>query len=474
MKTHLYSNSRIFYLISFLVILLIFIVSLLFLNGMNGNIKNNNKNNLIEGFNETNTIELDRILTNDPPIYINVFKKNENLPDILKLNLRIDPLRRDFDFSSPNKKPYQRLLIPLHIITMLDGSILALFNDGKLYKKNNLLDDQLWTGPLNNSLYGNENDGIPMRQILLFPLNHKNERQIKLFGVGVDGFFYYKETENIQSKWIKNDNPRNNNLIYLFCDYHQGIEDTEYSPLLYGINGQGEFVIKTLVNGENPPFSIEDNDFIPLPFNIVSPRINSNIKVIKVYWDRNGFMIGIGEDLRLYQKKGIDWKVRPWEIDETMRGNNEGSNTKVIDIIMDSDARMVGIVLDDKGNEPMIRIRKQEHSYYLSDFKNPSALVHHRKVYSDMDLLKFKTGLDWTTYLSIEDPDEVLYRTNNLQAINQRNVMKDKLRLRNLCNSRNPNINLETRNFELENEIKKRETKLNRLNTQLGELLELE
>ena len=32
-------------------------------------------------------------------------------------------------------------------------------------------------------------------------------------------------------------------------------------------------------------------------------------------------------------------------------------------------------------------------------------------------MIKFKTGLDWTIYLSFEDPDEILYRSNNLQAI---------------------------------------------------------
>ena len=160
-------------------------------------------------------------------------------------------------------------------------------------------------------------------------------------------------------------------------------------------------------------------------------------------------MIGIGQDFRLYQKKGIDWKVRPWETTEETRGTNPGSSIQVIDMWMDNDARMVGLVLDSEDNPPMIKIKKQNMNYYLADFDNIEDLSKQSRIYNDQEMIKFKTGLDWMTYLSFEDPDEILYRSNNLQAIYQKSIMNDKYRLRNLCHNRKPTINLEIRNFDL-------------------------
>ena len=69
-----------------------------------------------------------------------------------------------------------------------------------------------------------------------------------------------------------------------------------------------------------------------LPFDEPSKPIINNAKMLKVYWDRNGFLLGIGQDFQIYQKKGIDWKVRPWELDSKIRGTSDGALTKVIDL----------------------------------------------------------------------------------------------------------------------------------------------
>ena len=406
--------------------------------------------------------------TIEPPIYQSVYDNNEKLAPSLKFNLKIDPLRKEIDKSSG--KVYQRLLVPIHLTTTLDGKILAVFNDGKLYLKKELFNDQLWMGPLDNSLYGSQVDGIGMRMIMSFPLNHNQERQIRLLGVGQDNTLYYKETEDIQSKWIKTptEGTYNNDLVYLFCDFYQSTEN--YYPLLYGINTNGGIVYKNL-EGKNPIPSIEDVDFMKIPFRFTTPPINDNIKVLKIFWDKNGFMIGIGQDLRLYQKKGIDWKVRPWETSEELRGTNPGANTQVIDVFMDNDGRMVGIVLDSESNPPMIKIMKQNQSYYLSDFQDISDISQQRQIFNNQEMIKMKTGLDWVTYFSFEDPDEILYRSNNLQAIYQRSVMLDRFKLRKLCQDRKPTMNLDARNFDLERVIDEKEKKITQLNTELSGLL---
>jgi hypothetical protein len=404
----------------------------------------------------------------EPQIYTEAYNMSENLSPILKYNLKINNRLPEYDTNTG--RLIQKLLVPLHIINLLDGRVMVVFNDGKLYIKKNLFSDQLWLGPLDNSMYGSQTDGIGMRMVMLFPMNHNNERQIRLLGVGQDNTLYYKETEDIQSPWLKaeTNGTNNDNLVYLFCDYHQS--DADYYPLLYGITTEGTIVCKTL-DGKNPISSVEDVDFIKIPFNKLNPPVNDNIKVLKIFWDKNGFMLGIGQDFRLYQKKGIDWKIRQWETDEERRGTNPGSNTKVIDIFMDNDSRMVGLVLDSESNPPTIKIKKQNLNYYLADFENIDDVSNQNRLLNDYQMIKYKTGLDWAIYLSLEDPEELLYRSNNLQALYQRSVMFDKFKLRKLCKDRKPTLNLEARNFDLEKTIEDKSERISTLNTELEGLL---
>jgi hypothetical protein len=392
----------------------------------------------------------------------------DKLSPMLKFNLKIDPRGKTTDDTG---KVFERLLVPIHVTPLLDGRVLAVFNDGRLYLKKNLFNDQLWLGPLDNSLYGSQENGVGMRMVMIFPLNKNYERQIRLIGVGQDNCLYFKDTEDLQSQWIKSETNEtgNDKLIYLFSDYH--LKEDPYYPLLYGINTEGKIVYKNF-NGQNPLNTVEDLDLMnKANFTETNPRINDNIKVLKVFWDRNGFMLGIGQDFRLYQKKGIDWKVRPWETAEESRGTNPGSNTLLIDIIMDYDARMVGLVLDSNNNPPMIRIKKQNLSYYLADFEEIGNVTVQNRLYNDQEAIKFKTGVDWISYLSFEDPDEVLYRSNNLQAIYQRSIMTDRLRLRKLCKDRKPTNNLEVRNFEFERTVQEKEKRINQLTGELEGLL---
>jgi hypothetical protein len=406
------------------------------------------------------------IIYPEPPIYTEAFTKTKDLADLLKFNLKIDSLSKEYDIKTNVK--YQRLLVPLHIIYTMDKKYLAVFNDGRLYIKNNLFDDALWIGPLNNSLVGTQEDGIGMRMIMFFPLNVNNERQIKLLGVGDDGFLYYKESEDIQSPWIKSTGEMNEGLIYIFCDFYQ--EKVNYYPLLYGITFEGKIVYKNQ-NNQDPIDTISADDFMKLPFTEPSKPIVNNAKMLKVYWDKNGFLLGIGQDFKIYQKKGIDWKVRPWEVDQKMRGTTSGALTKVIDLMMDADSRMIGLVLDSTNKPPTIKVQKQIMTYYLSDFDSISVVGKGNKVFTDNQMIKYKSGIDWDTYLSFEDPDEAIYRNNNLQALKQRSVINDKYKLRKLCKSRNPIMNVEARNFDLETSVKQNEKKITALNKELDGLI---
>jgi hypothetical protein len=355
------------------------------------------------------------------------------------------------------------MLVPIHLITTLDNKYLAVFNDGKLYTKHNLSDDDLWIGPLNNSLYGDSQNGIGMRMVMFFPLNKNQERQVRLLGIGADNMLYYKEDEKLTGKWKKA--PSNDNLIYLFCDFQE--KDTKY-PLLYAINTSGNILYKSQYN-ERPNETIEEEDFMKIKFITPEPLVFNNIKILKIFWDRNGFMIGIGQDFRLYQKKGIDWKVRPWETNEEIRGKNKGANTKVIDMLMDKDAQMIGLVLEDD----MIKIKKQNQPYYLADFDSLKNTGDDKILYTQYQMIKYKTGFDWDAYFNFEDLDEHLYRTNNLQALYQRSVLKNKQKLKKICKEKNPIVNTDARNFDLERSLIEKNNKIDILNKELSGLLNL-
>jgi hypothetical protein len=114
-----------------------------------------------------------------------------------------------------NGTPYIIYNFPIHMIKLLDGSILAVFNDGRLYKKDDIL-NTMWLGPLANSL---PNDSIPLRMINLAPdLN-------TLLGVGYDNKLYMKQPDNngnmnLTATWRLV--PNNTDIIYVIFDSDTG------------------------------------------------------------------------------------------------------------------------------------------------------------------------------------------------------------------------------------------------------------
>jgi hypothetical protein len=448
-------------IIIIILILIILVYSVTFLEPKNNNIKASSIDT-IENFASPVIIPPTTQKIVQAAVYAEAFSR-PSIPNELKLNLIIDPTSSNIDPKT--RKQYNRLLVPIHLITTMDNKYLAVFNDGKLYSKNNLIDDTLWIGPLKNSLFGSQEIGIGMRMVMFFPLIVNQERQIRLFGIGADNLLYYKETESLASKWLQS--PGQEQLVYLFCDYYE--TNIKY-PLLYAINSLGEIVYKN-ANGQPPEDTIEEKDFIALPFSSPNPPIINNIKILKVFWDRNGFMIGISTDFKIYQKKGIDWKIRPWENSVQVRGKNPGSSATVIDMLMDNDSRMIGLVLDQDKVKPMIKIQKQDQPYYLADFESLNDSKPDKKMYTNYQMIKYKTGFDWEVFLNFEDLDEYLYRTNNLQAIYQRSIMNDKIKLKKICKDRAPVTNTEARNFDLERAITEKDTKINTLNKELEGLL---
>ena len=132
-----------------------------------------------------------------------------------------------------NKISYVIYNFPVHMIKLFDGSILAVFNDGRLYKKTDIF-NTMWAGPLKNSL---PNDNIPIRMISL------STDLTTLLCVGYDNKLYMKKPDsnglvNLVAPWQLV--PNNINIIYVLFDNETGN--------MISININGELLIKTSFN----------------------------------------------------------------------------------------------------------------------------------------------------------------------------------------------------------------------------------
>ena len=96
------------------------------------------------------------------------------------------PITPSTDCNLDKKKPK----FAVHIIPTMDHGFLAVFNDGKLYKKQELT-YPFWSGPLENSM---PDGSIPLRMATL-------DVGGKLLGVGFDNILYSKMSDDPESTW---------------------------------------------------------------------------------------------------------------------------------------------------------------------------------------------------------------------------------------------------------------------------------
>jgi len=453
---------KIIFLISF-VILVIYVIFYLIYS------RDKQIKKPIENFQEKP--KQDNIIITGPSLIddssIKIFGEN----DPITCNLKIS--KEQFCYDIENQKKWNRQLIPVHIIQDFKGKYLAVFNDGQIYTKDNLIDKKLWIGPLNNS-YALNSEGleIPLRMIMLYPFEKEKNgdeiqyKVIKLLGVGIDGNLYLKEGEDYQSKWNNVSGGNNQNLIYIFTDFLESKEqsnlkntetelfndvqesqNTDYYPRLWAIDGNGRFLRK-INNSLESSFEVFSHTQEPVP-------------MIKVFWDKNGFMLGIGTDFKIYKKKSTQWKtLQAWDLD------NGPSEYKVIDLLLDSDGHFFGVVLDNELGR--IRLMKQTEFYYLANFEFLELTNRHKpNILSIYNIIHHKSGFDIQTYNSYIDLEEEMYRNENLEAIHQRNMLENRMKLQKLCKKKNPEKNLTARNFEFENQLNEQKNKIDELSKEI-------
>ena len=372
----------------------------------------------------------------------------ESLRDVFgpdtTLSCNINPTMTTEDCSQFSKVNVN--IFPVHIIELDPSLVLGVFNNGYIYSKNRL-EDKYWKGPLKNSL---PKDNIPLRMITL-------DYEMRLLGVGYDNRLYRKASNskdlNVESRW--EEVPSATNLIYVLYESrldketYQKDESKYKDDFLIGINTIGLLT------------KIKYNDLGSKEFDRM---INDDFKVLKIYFEKNGYMMAIGTDFQLYRKNDKNWETSTFNIFNK-------NPTKLIDVIYDSDAKMFGLVFME--NLGYVELMKQKMVHYMSSFVPLEFIVtnttKNKDVLSFYERLKLKSGVDLLLYDLV---DNYGYRT--IQEVQSRLQMEDMKKIRNMCKNRGYLANQSHNNFNILNKIEQQNNKIIKMNQTISKLIEFD
>ena len=362
---------------------------------------------------------------------------NKVYPNATKLICNMRPTI-DTDLCMVEGKPMIKYLFPVHILKLPNTSILAVFNDGRLYMKNDILDN-MWKGPIKNSI---PYDSIPLRMITI---SYKDN---SILGIGYDNKLYAKQPNsvggiNIYAEWVQV--PNNQDIIFCMVD--------KETKKLICIDVNGALFIK------------EENDITSnlLPIGDLSRPI------LKLFYDENGYMLALDTQFNLVQFKIRDWKNSDLNYD---KGINK---TRVFDVIYDNDAKLYGLVFVPGAG--ILEIMKQQQIYFMSDFiplefHTDKSLHTDNFAMNDMNIILLKTGVNM-----VEDNNEYGSENNRDEDLNyayMKSMMDDKKRLREFCKNRGIGSVAKYENYEMVNRIQEQTQKIKKLNNVIANLMEFE
>ena len=360
--------------------------------------------------------------------------------------------------------PYIIYKFPVHIIKLIDDSILAVFNDGRMYKKYSM-ESTIWKGPIQHSM---PMGTIPLRMITL------GTDLVTLFGVGYDNILYVKEPINMKTSSSINNNTYNNT------------DDTDNSNIGNSINITGEW--KQVPNNAGIIYVLFDNktnflisiDIKGKLFTKISTDITTNNQelvtlvdrpVLRLYYDLNGYMLAIDDKFDMYQFTDIDWKTTPLQLS---RGANPN---KLHDILYDNDGKLFGLVFNT--DSYMVQIMKQVEVFYLSEFKPLNMILDKNNnstnnfVMSYQDIIKAKIGSihDYTINYAFDSN----HTDNDTNFAYQKQVIESKAELAQFCENRSSNTNnVNYENYELISNVENNEDKISKLKNVITSLMEYE
>jgi len=331
---------------------------------------------------------------------------------------------------------------PVHIHKLINGRHIAVFNDGRLYMKDRLI-DSMWQGPLKNSM--------PKRTVPLRMVNTTPEGD-RLVAVGYDGKAYIKPVDdtidvNIEGEWQVVEGL--SEIIYLMYNYDSSTNTNRY--LVIDINGN----IQTTRTSESNS-GLQTYGVLREP-------------IIKMCMGADGYMMAIDKNLRL---RTFDSKV--W-YNSQLSSKFPPSAQHVIDIIYDNDQLLFGLVLLPEVSQ--VEIMKQEEVHITAPFV-PLSL--NRYLDSSLDpritastIINSKVGSAVASEGSMaNDIDNQLDNDTNIAY--QRQMLSDKVRLREFCNKRGFGSKAQHKDFTLMRKIDGNNLKIEQLNKAIVDIVSLD
>ena len=473
-----------------ILIILIVILVLCFLKYCSSNqtmetFKNKNKHNN-EKFQNTNKPldiynmsdkdddlnKIDKTLFKD--IHKNLFVNIE-----LKIPNEAISINEDIVPNLPKKYPINIINYPILVTDYKYKYIyIAVFNDGGIYTKNKLTDNN-WEGPHRNSYYYRtptksvEEKYIPMRNLAI-----SNEG--RLLGVGYDGNIYIKDTEDTEdtnetnlynknfgdtfkNEWIKYHNDENSyNLIYLMLlnetDYNEmdpkiSIGNTDV--LYLGINNNGDLNIYRYTDTETEK---EQNN---LSF-VKQIYKNDENKLYKISLDSEGHLLIINQAKELKRSTKSLKSILNKSANINFDNNNIDKNPNILyDIIQSQDGRLYGVGSINKN----ITLLKQTNIHFLQPFKiiDNNANKNQTIVIPEKHIVKYKNNY------KIKEIAEV--KINTLEESYDKEVNEDNQKFKTFCRAQFPNNYID---IDMLNKIDEFRDKINKLKEVKEELINID
>jgi len=333
-------------------------------------------------------------------------------------------------------QPMAKYLFPTHILKLPDVRVLAVFNDGRLYLKNDILDN-MWKGPIKNSL---PFDSIPLRMVTI------SYRDNSLLGIGFDNNLYAKQANqiggvDIYAEWVQV--PNNQDIV--FC-----VVDQETKNLIC-ISVDGAVLIK-----EKKDIT---SDLVPIG-DISTP-------ILKLYYDANGYMMALDTKFNLVQYTTKKWK------ESTLNYDKGINRTRVFDIIYDNDGKLFGLVF--VPGVGILELMKQQQIYFMSDFvplefhTDISLNSKENFALNDMKIILLKTGVNM-----VEDNSDYgaeHNRDEDLQYAYMKSMIDDKKKLRQFCRNRGVGTAAKYENYDMVNRIQEQSQQIQQLNKVIGNMM---
>ena len=324
---------------------------------------------------------------------------------------------------------------PVHIIKLIDGHHLAVFNDGRIYKKHKLT-DKMWQGPLKNSM---PNRYIPLRMITT------NIDGTKILGVGFDNNVYEKIGNpntiiDYEGEWVQI--PGLSNVIFVMFKYDESTD--KYRYIIIDTMGN----IKITID-EKPTSDLINYSIIDIP-------------VIKLFGDPQGYMNIIDGQFRLRTFEDKNWDS------SLLSTKYDSSENQLIDAIYDNDGLLFGCVILPKMNT--VEIMKQEEPHITAKFV-PFEMNRYLdssldKKIMDSAIIKSKLGI--YTKQGLLD-DEGL--DDDINMAFQRQMLLDKQRLRNFCSTRGFRTDVNYKNYKVLSQIEENNKNIDKLNSIIKNLI---